>query len=84
MCVHICFLFLWCTGFESFGVSRKFATGKQAKKAAATVAAERELYEEAMKHSEEAVKTKEILGMCVGRSVLSSSDLVNRPTPALH
>jgi hypothetical protein len=43
-------------------VSRKFATGKQAKKAAEAIAAERELFEEAMKHSEEAIRTKEVLG----------------------
>ena len=49
-------------GLESFGVSRKFASGKQAKKAAEAIAAERELYEEAMKHSEESIKTREILG----------------------
>ena len=48
-------------GFESFGVNRKFNTGKIAKKTAAAISEQREAYEEAMKDSEESKRTREVL-----------------------
>jgi hypothetical protein len=48
-------------GFETFGVSRKFQTGKKAKKTATATTEQREAYEESMKYSEEAQKTQAIL-----------------------
>ena len=45
-------------GFETFGVSRKFQTGKKAKKTAAAITDQREAYEESMKNSEESQRTQ--------------------------
>lgn len=49
------------SGFETFGVSRKFQTGKKAKKVAAATTEQREAYEESMKYSEESQRTQAIL-----------------------
>jgi len=48
-------------GFETFGVSRKFQTGKKAKVKNAMLAEEREALEKAMEGSAEAIRTKEVL-----------------------
>ena len=48
-------------GFETFGVSRKFNTGKLAKKVNEGLAAEREALERAMEGSEEAQRTKAVM-----------------------
>lgn len=53
--------FLPMTGFETFGVSRKFQTGKKAKKVALATTEMREAYEESMKNSEESQRTQAIL-----------------------
>ena len=48
-------------GFETFGVSRKFNTGKLAKKVNEGLAAEREALERAMEGSEESRRTKAVM-----------------------
>jgi erythromycin esterase-like protein len=48
-------------GVETFGVSRKFSTGKVSKKKNAELTAERQAIEKALEGSVEAMKTKAVL-----------------------